>query len=258
MQGEQMCVRIRPSRSPWRCLFPVLIGVAVMNQPSGAGAQDVKRLKLDEALIAVDTDYGQLLLEGSNTKQSYFPLSMYFTTQDNLGYCGVASSCMVLNAIEIERPVSPEHEPFRLFTQTNLFNPKVSEIIIPEKVRKCGMPLKTLGRILACYPVKVEVVQSSETDLPAFRKAAIDVLKSRDSYLVVNYLRKAIKQETGGHISPIAAYHEGEDRFLILDVSRYKYPPVWVKAEALWEAMKAVDYDSGKSRGYVIIRRAER
>ena len=120
------------------------------------------------------------------------------------------------------------------------------------------MPLKTLGEVFACYPVKVETVYASETDLPTFRKSAINVLENRDSYLVVNYLRKVIKQESGGHISPVAAYHEKEDRFLIMDVSRYKYPPVWVKAEALWQAMKEVDSDSTKSRGYVIVRRAEK
>jgi hypothetical protein len=123
---------------------------------------------------------------------------------------------------------------------------------------KSGMTLKQLGSVLRCYSVKVEVVYAGETDLPAFRKAAIEVLKSRDSYLIANYLRKAIKQETGGHHSPVAAYHEGEDRFLIMDVAQWKYPPVWVKADQLWDAMKAVDRYSDKSRGYIIVRRVEK
>ena len=49
--------------------------------------------------------------------------------------------------------------------------------------------------------------------------------------MLVNYLRSAIGQKTGGHISPLAAYNQETDSFLILDVSRYKYPPIWVKAE---------------------------
>ncbi len=69
----------------------------------------------------------------------------------------------------------------------------------------------------------------------------------------MNYLRKSINQESGGHISPIAAYHKESDRFLILDVARYKYPPVWVKADMLWEAMQARDGDSSKSHGFVIV-----
>jgi hypothetical protein len=66
-------------------------------------------------------------------------------------------------------------------------------------------------------------------------------------------LRKAIGQETGGHISPVAAYNEQTDRFLILDVSRYKYPPIWVKAEELWKATATLDSVSGKTRGFLLV-----
>jgi hypothetical protein len=47
-----------------------------------------------------------------------------------------------------------------------------------------------------------------------------------------------------------------QTRFLILDVSRYKYPPVWVKATDLWKAMDRVDSSgSGKKRGFVLVSR---
>jgi hypothetical protein len=42
-------------------------------------------------------------------------------------------------------------------------------------------------------------------------------------------LRKAIGQQIGGRNSPLAAHEAKADRFLILDVARYEYPPVWVK-----------------------------
>jgi hypothetical protein len=44
----------------------------------------------------------------------------------------------------------------------------------------------------------------------------------------VNYQRGALGQKESGHISPLAAYNAASDRFLILDVAAYKYPPVWV------------------------------
>ena len=78
-------------------------------------------------------------------------------------------------------------------------------------------------------------------------------LSKRDNFAIVNYLRKTIGQERGGHISPIAAYNQRTDRFLILDVSRYKYPPVWVKAVDLWQAIATVDTDAGKTRGFVLV-----
>lgn len=59
-----------------------------------------------------------------------------------------------------------------------------------------------------------------------------------------------------GHISPLAAYDKVGDQFLILDVSRYKYPPVWVKAADLFAAMNTIDADnSTRTRGYVIVGR---
>ena len=59
--------------------------------------------------------------------------------------------------------------------------------------------------------------------------------------VLVDDLRAAIGQEKGGHISPVAAYDADTDRFLILDVSRYKYPPIWVEAADLFAAMNTTD-----------------
>ena len=94
------------------------------------------------------------------------------------------------------------------------------------------------------------------SSLDEFRKTAIAVLDDDDHFILVNYLRKAIGQEAGGHISPLAAYDADTDRFLILDVSRYKYPPVWVEAAALFGAMNTPDSDNDdKTRGYVVVSR---
>ena len=72
--------------------------------------------------------------------------------------------------------------------------------------------------------------------------------------MIVSFLRKALGEQIGGHISPLGAYDEKSDRFLILDVARYKYPPVWVKTEDLFEAMNTPDPDNdNKTRGYVLI-----
>ena len=75
--------------------------------------------------------------------------------------------------------------------------------------------------------------------------------------MIVNYLRKALGEETGGHISPLAAYDAKADRFLILDVARYKYPPVWVKAADLFAAMDTPDAaNDNKTRGFVLVTAA--
>ena len=87
-----------------------------------------------------------------------------------------------------------------------------------------------------------------------FRAAARDYLSSKDHFVLVNYLRKAIGQQIGGHISPLAAYDANADRFLILDVARYKYPPVWVKASDLFDAMNTTDaVNDNMTRGYILV-----
>ena len=59
--------------------------------------------------------------------------------------------------------------------------------------------------------------------------------------VMINYDRKGLGQVGGGHFSPLGAYHEKTDSFLIMDVAKYKYPPVWVGAATLYGAMATPD-----------------
>ncbi|MFQ4144701.1 phytochelatin synthase family protein [Chlorogloeopsis sp. ULAP02] len=205
-------------------------------------------------LIDFTSSYGEKLLIESRSRQDFFPLSTQFLTQDNQAYCGVASSVMVLNALGIPAPEAPEYKPYRIFTQENFFNNQATrKVIAPEVVARMGMTLEQLGKLLASHKVKTQVYHADDTTIEEFRKRAAENLKQPGNFILVNYLRKEIGQEKGGHISPIAAYHEQTDRFLILDVSRYKYPPIWVKTADLWRAMNTFDLVSSKTRGFVFV-----
>ena len=211
-------------------------------------------LSLPQNLIPFNSPEGEELLIESQSRQDYWPLSMQFITQRNQAFCGVASMVMVLNALSVPAPESPEFGSHRVFTQENFFNNETTrQVITPETVSRQGITLEELGRLLASYGTKVKVYHASDTSLAEFRRLAIENLKQPGNFVLINYLRRTIGQERGGHISPIAAYNEESDRFLILDVSRYKYPPVWVKAEALWQAMATEDSVSGKTRGFVLV-----
>jgi hypothetical protein len=121
-----------------------------------------------------------------------------------------------------------------------------------------GMTFDELGGVLAAHDLNVAAVHAADSDLETFRETAISQLADDNHFILVNYLRKAIGQEAGGHISPLGAYDEDTDRFLILDVSRYKYPPVWVEAETLFAAMNTTDADNGdRTRGYVSVIRSD-
>jgi hypothetical protein len=213
-------------------------------------------LPLTSNLIGFDTPEGETLLISSQAKNDFFPLSTQFVTQNNQAYCGVASMIMVLNSLKITAPEAPQYKPFRVFTQDNFFsNEKTKNIVSPEVVSRQGMTLAELGGLLGSYNVKVKVYHAGDTNLEEFRKLAAENLKQPNNFVIINYLRKELGQERGGHISPLAAYNQLTDRFLIMDVSRYKYPPVWVKTADLWKAMNTVDTTAGKTRGFVFVSR---
>lgn len=211
-------------------------------------------LPLPADLIAFNSPTGESLLLESEAKDDFWNLSMQFVTQVNQAYCGVASMVMVLNAMQIPAPEAPEYAPYRTFTQENFFeNPATQKVLSADVVAQQGMTLDELGGLLSSYAVNAKVYHSADTSLDEFRKLAAENLNQSGNFVLVNYLRSEIGQERGGHISPVAAYNQESDRFLILDVARYKYPPVWVSAEDLWQAMATTDSTSGKTRGFVLV-----
>lgn len=207
----------------------------------------------DGSLIYLDSKRGASLLSKATSDEDFLPLVSRFETQQNLAYCGPASCVMILNALQIEAPETASYGSFRFFTQSNLFTEDVEKVISASTVRRQGMTLDELAGVLAASGVIAEAIRAGATSLDVFRTKANVWIRKDDAFVLVNYLRSTIGQRKGGHISPIAAYDAASDRYLILDVSRYKYPPVWVGAADLFEAMNTTDSTSGKSRGFVLV-----
>ncbi|HEY9847268.1 MAG TPA: phytochelatin synthase family protein [Candidatus Caenarcaniphilales bacterium] len=229
-------------------LQALLLGFFAISE--GALAQT---LSVPASLTTLNSSAGEQLLFNSRSRTDYLPLGTQFVTQKNQAYCGVASMVMVLNALGIPAPVAPEFAPYHVFTQDNFFNEKTEKVVTAKVVAQEGMTLDQLGQLLVTYPVSAKVYHAGGISLPQFRTLVIKNLQTPRNFVLVNYLRSSIAQQKGGHISPVAAYSEETDRFLILDVSRYKYPPVWVKAADLWQAMNTIDSVSGKTRGFVLV-----
>lgn len=227
----------------------LILGIGIAGERAIA-----QTLPLPSDLIAFNSPKGEELLLKSGAKEDFWNLSMQYVTQINQAYCGVASMVMVLNSIGIPAPKSPQYEPHRVFTQENFFNNRATQqVLSPDVVARQGMTLAELGRLLSSYSVNAQVYHSADTTLDEFRRLVVENLKQSENFVLVNYLRSEIEQKQGGHISPVAAYNEESDRFLILDVARYKYPPVWVEAEDLWQAMATRDSTSSKTRGFVLV-----
>lgn len=228
--------------------------VALLLLVVSTGHASAETLPLPDGLIGAATDGGEALLVGAEARQAYFPLAENFITQKNQAYCGVASMVMVLNASGVPAPPVPEYEPYHTFTQDNLLDERTDAIVSRETILKQGMTLDELGGVLATQPLAVTVKHAGDTSLDDFRAMAREHLDRPGHFVIVNYLRKAMRQEVGGHISPLAAYDADTDRFLILDVARYKYPPVWVKAGDLFAAMNTPDASNGdRTRGFVLV-----
>lgn len=191
---------------------------------------------------------------GSDYRCDYWRLINYFETQLTNSYCSIASSVMVLNALGIEKPFV-KRLGFSLFTQENFFTEKVQKTANRTSVLKRGMTLDQLAEVLQTFPIQVAVFHAPDLTLEKFRSLLETTLIQEDAFLISNYYRPAIGQDGGGHFSPLGAYNKKRDQVLVLDVSRYKYPPFWVAVEDFYKSLQAVDPDSGLSRGVIVISR---
>jgi len=219
-----------------------------------ATVASAQSLRPPENLVDLRSLQGEAFLLETRALEAYFPISVAFETQKNQAYCGVASMVMALNALGVPAPSSPEFQPYAIFTQDNVLNDKTDTVLPRDVLARHGMTLDQLGQILSLYPVAVEVHHAASGGVDEFRRQASEALASEHRFVLVNFLRKALGEERGGHISPLGAYDEKADRFLILDVARYKYPPVWVKTSDLFDAMNTTDSDNdNKTRGFVLV-----
>lgn len=217
-------------------------------------APSFNRLPVPQQLIAGDSATGQQLFVGSGYTADYDPLMAHFVAQVRPAFCGVASSVVVLNALPARRAMPAMNGmPVAQLTQQSFFDDAASQVRNEWRVTFGGMTLAQLRDLLNSHGANATATYASDTTLEAFRELAKTNLAKSGDYLLVNYQRGALGQRPTGHISPLAAYNIASDRFLILDVAAYKYPPVWVKAQDLWAGMNAVDPSAGRTRGFVVV-----
>ena len=73
------------------------------------------------------------------------------------------------------------------------------------------------------------------------RAELLSALADPRARVMVNIDRKVLDQEGWGHMSPLGAYSSAQDAFLMMDVAKYKYPPVWIPTQRLVAAMRTMD-----------------
>jgi hypothetical protein len=212
-----------------------------------------QQLEIPSHLFALSHPVGQQRLLQSSYSQAYWPLATYFETQRNQAYCSVATSVIALNALGIKRPATALFPDFPFFTQQDFFTGVDARTADPEVVAREGMTLAQLGSVLASYPVSVDSISADTLDVAQLRELLKKHLREQDRFVLFNFNRRFIGEVGGGHWSPLAAYHEASDSVLLMDVARYKYPPVWVPLADLLRGAQDHDSVSGKARGLLIV-----
>ena len=218
-------------------------------------------------------------LSRSSHKTDFFPLSNHFVSQENKIFCGLASSVIVLNAFRLRQKESlpqdkksiekserkwlpTEFNPFfGKYTPNNILNNQTKKKIevlgkpiqINGKMKKdYGLQLRQLAQVLRANQLNVTIrVVNEAMDAKVIKQEIIKNLTNQNDFVLVNYDRKSLGQKGGGHISPLGAYDQDSDSFLIMDVNPNKAPWVWVKSKDLIEAMRT--FDTVENRGYLLI-----
>lgn len=244
-QGRSVVTRRRLLSIIGVATFTVFVVASLLVWNRFFRTPSIDLLSLPDSLIALESSAGEKLLAESEFLADYQELIASFVVQSRPAYCGVASSVITLNALR--NPAPP-------LDQSTFFNTNARQVKDPLRVSLTGMSLRELGDFLRAHGAEASVVYASNTDIDSFRSMAQRNLVTDGDFVLVNYQRAELGQVEMGHISPLAAYHAGTDRFLILDVAAYKYPPVWVSTKELWEAMSAPVGSSPRTRGFIMVR----
>ena len=237
------------------CDTPVS-GAAV---PSGS----LYKRPLPESQTSFSSAEGRLLFQEAllaGTMNSYFPLAEQFHTQVEPTYCGISSLVMVLNALQVD--------PKRLWKGVwRWFSEDLADCCQQlDHIHQSGLTLEELATLARCNGLDARAVHANglPQELAEFRVQVLRMSSaplgnsSMQEAVVTSYSRAVLSQTGDGHFSPLGGYHAAKDLVLLLDVARFKYPPHWVPLPLLWQAMQAVDRDTGLPRGYLQLQVATR
>ena len=224
-------------------------------------------------------------LSQSSNKQDLFTLAPQFEGQVNKVDCGVASAVIILNALRagkdgVDIPldtsvVSSEEQqylphkdgwsPFwNRYTQNIVLNagPKSRLEIFGKPMTEGGSPRYGLSlaeetALLKQFKLDAQPYYVSSLVGEARTKAKqaiIDALATPNTFVIANIYRPALGQKGGGHFSPLGAYDEKSDSFLLMDVSNTHYSWVWIDSDELLKSMNTSDRDGGMYRGFIIVK----
>ena len=186
----------------------------------------------------------------------YFLLNEGLDAQINQAYCAVATSMALLNSMRgiIDLPQDPIYDPYPYATQSNAFNDCTDAHVIQHNdtfrgilSSPFGLNLDSAKGLLKCHldpstwSVEAHHVDPTTDSISSVADTMLQALRNPKARLMINYHRAAVGQIGGGHFSPVGAYSPTLGAFLVMDVAKYKYPPVWIPTELLYHSLATVD-----------------
>lgn len=216
-----------------------------MNEVDASG--ETRGLILVKRLyVEIFSEKGMRMIKNSQFREGYFKFSRYFETQEHWTYCGIASSVAAMNTLQDQV----------VFSQENFFTDEVEKIVTAKEVKTDwrGLTADELVQILPIHGFSATFVNGDTFTADAFRNTLKTTLNNTEEIIIANYNRPETGQVGGGHFSPIVAYDQDSDCVLIMDTSRFKYPPVWIDLNMFVKAMSTQD-SAGIYRGYLTIKK---
>lgn len=202
------------------------------------------------------------MLAAQPASSPVWSLLSHFETQRTQSFCSIATAAVLLNSLGVPRPVDSAFSPYPYFTQANVLGAcalgkpshQPGTPLSAGFIATHGATLQEWRSYLSCW-ANATARRAAASTVEDFRREAREALEpTQSSRIGLNFHRTELGEKGGGHMSPLAAYDAVSDRFLLLDVSRYKYPAAWVRAADLYAAMNTTDTTSGESRGWVVVR----
>jgi len=256
------------------------IGIAILLVyglfPLPALARDTAAPVAVPGLVGFASEEGLARLARSNAKVDFPALANQFEAQTNVLFCGPTTAAIVLNAIHTRsselprdrRRLSAEdlvHVPKSVdpviprFTQDNVIakGPKTRAQVFGEpmsiggkQVKDFGYQLRQFEALFKGHGMKTRlVIVDNKQDVDGIRADLIRNLSHLGDFVVINYLRSAVGQKGGGHLSPLAAYDRQSDSFLVMDVNPNSAGWVWMPTSTLVKGMRT--FDTIENRGYL-------
>jgi len=110
------------------------------------------------------------------------------------------------------------HKGLRCF-----IDPASPFLSVPQPPPPSSQPSFLSRKVWSCFPdVQSGAFHAGESSRSAFRKRVMDITSTPGAFMLVNFYRKSLHEEGGGHFSPVAAWDSKSDLVLIMDVARYK------------------------------------